>query len=51
MTARRVAVGIEFVFKWFGLILMMALMVAIVATDPPKIPAASGVPPATMGAR
>ena len=52
--AKQIGAGIEFVFKWFGLILMLAALVAIIATKPPKVTIAAAsefVPPASAGAR
>jgi len=52
--ARQIGAGIEFVFKWFGLVLMPAALIAVIAIDPPAATLASSsqfVPPASAGAR
>ncbi len=53
LTASRVADGIEFVFKWVGLLMMLGIILAIAAMDPPGAlrPASEFAAPAAAGAR
>ena len=52
--AKQVGAAIEFAFKWFGLLLMLAVLIAIVATKPPDVTLAASpefVTSASAGAR
>ena len=52
--AKQVGAAIEFAFKWFGLLLMLAVLIAIITTKPPDVTLAASpefVPSASAGAR